>query len=98
MLTLCNPLYKLPKPGLVRYYDDSSRSKFQLNLNYEDWENVFDSECDDVNVILNNFFNTYLRIFYSSFPLHKSLVKDTLNGWLTKGILFHVGTKRHIFA
>jgi hypothetical protein len=32
--------------------------------------------------------NTCLRIFYWSFPLHKSLVKDTLKGWLIKGIQY----------
>jgi hypothetical protein len=81
MLTLHNPSYKHLKPGLVRigrYYDDSFIREFKLNLSYENWENVFNPECDnDINVIFNNFFNTYLRIFYSSFPSHKSVVKDT---------------------
>ena len=48
-----------------------------MNLSYENWENVFDSECDnDVNVIFNNFLNTHLMIFYSRFPLHKSAVSS----------------------
>jgi hypothetical protein len=91
MLTLYNPSHKHLKPESVRigrYYDDSSIREFKLNLSCENWKNVFDSECDnDVNVIFNKFLNTYLRIFYSSFPSHKFIVKDTSKGWLTKGIL-----------
>jgi hypothetical protein len=91
MLTLYNHSHKHLKPELVRigrYYDDSSIREFKLNLSYENWENVFDSECDnDVNVIFKKFLNDYLRIFYSSFPSHKFLVKDTSKEWLMKGIL-----------
>jgi hypothetical protein len=101
MLTLHNPSYKHLKPGLVRigrYYDDSSIMEFKLNLSYENWEHVFNPECDnDVNVIFNNFLNTYLRIFYSSFPSHKSLVKHTSNGWLTKGILISCRHKKDLY-
>jgi len=39
---------------------------FQLNLSYETWEQVFDG--NDFNKILNFFLNTFLRIYYSSFP------------------------------
>ena len=40
---------------------------FQLNLSYETWEQVFDG--NDVNEIFNSFLNTFLRIYYSIFPL-----------------------------
>jgi hypothetical protein len=84
MLTFYNLSYKYLKPELVRigrYYVESSIRFFKLNLIDENWENVFDSECDnDINVIFNNFLNTYLRIFYSIFPSHKSFVKDTSKG------------------
>jgi hypothetical protein len=70
----------------------------KLNLSYENLENVFDSECDnDVNVIFNNFLNTYLRIFYSSFPSHKFLVKDAWKGWLTKGTLISCRHKKYLY-
>jgi hypothetical protein len=95
MLKLSNPSHKPPKPAWVRigrYYNDSSIREYKLNLSYENWENIFYSECDnDVNIIFNNFLNKYLRVFYTSFPLSKSLVKDTTKRWLTKGIL----TRRH---
>jgi hypothetical protein len=42
---------------------------FQIKLSYETWDSVFNGE--DVTVIFNSFLNTYLRIFYSSFPLTK---------------------------
>jgi hypothetical protein len=75
MLTLSNPSHKPSKFGWVRigrYYNDSSIREFKLNLSYENMENVSDSECDnDVNIIFNNFLNTYLRIFCTSFHLSK---------------------------
>jgi len=42
-------------------------SEFKLNLNYESWEVIFNE--NDVDGLFNCFLNTYLRIFYHSFPL-----------------------------
>ena len=95
------PSQKSFKPGLAktgRKYDDSSTSEFKMNLSYENWENVFNStNYNDVNVIFNNFLNTYLRIFYCSFPLHKSLVRNKCKGWLTKGILISCKHKKDLY-
>ena len=100
MLTLYIPSHKSFKPGLARTgrkYDDSSISEFKMNFSYENWENVFDSTSDnDINVIFNNFLNTYLRIFYCSFPLHKSLVRNKCKGWLTKGVLISCRHKKDL--
>ena len=52
--------------------DKASIRDFNTKLSYETWENIFGE--DDVNIIFNNFLNTYLRIFYSSFPLKKSTI------------------------
>jgi len=41
-------------------------SNFILLLSYENWDNVFQEK--DVNILFNNFLNTYLRIFNASFP------------------------------
>ena len=91
MLTLQTPSHVHSKHRLFRTgrkYDSSSISECKINLSYENWENVFDSTSDnDVNVIFNNILNTYLRIFYCSFPLHNSLVRNKCKGRLTKGIL-----------
>jgi hypothetical protein len=71
MLTLYNPSYNSLKSALVRigrYYDDTSIREFKLNVNHE-------AEYDnDINVLFNNFLTMYLRIFYASFPVHKSSV------------------------
>jgi hypothetical protein len=52
--------------------DKCSIIDFNTKLSYESWEDIFTNS--DVNTIFNNFLNTYLRIFYSSFPLKKILV------------------------
>jgi len=45
----------------------SIQNEFMINLTYESWDNIFTD--DDVNTIFNNFLHTYLRNFYSSFPV-----------------------------
>jgi hypothetical protein len=55
--------------SLTRKIDGNKIKKFVYLLSYENWENVFMEE--DVNIIYNNFVNTYVRIFYASFPLVK---------------------------
>ena len=52
--------------------DKCSIIDFNTKLSYESWEDIFID--NDVNAIFNNFLNTYLRIFQSSFPLKKSPV------------------------
>jgi hypothetical protein len=41
--------------------------EFGMGLSYESWTNVFNIS-DDVNLMFNNFLNTYPRIFNYSFP------------------------------
>jgi len=41
---------------------------------------------NDVNTIFNNFLNTYLRIFHSSFLLKKVHHKSCKKAWSTPGI------------
>jgi len=68
-----------------------------MKLSYENWENVFDPTSDnDINVIFNNFLNTYFKIFYCSFPLNKSLVRNKSKEWLTKGILISCRHKKDL--
>jgi hypothetical protein len=48
------------KAKIGRIYGNSSIKEFIMNLSYESWENVFNSDSDnDVNSIFNNFLNTY---------------------------------------
>jgi hypothetical protein len=68
---------------------------FQFNLNYEMWEQIFDR--NDVNEIFNTFLNTFLRIYYSSFPLIR--VKNKMNqiSWITPGIVTSCKCKRELY-
>ena len=50
---------------------DNTIADFQLQLSYEQWDNVFGN--NNVNEIFNNFLNTYLRCYYSNFP--KKVIK-----------------------
>jgi len=58
-------------------------AELQNSLSYESWDHVFDS--NDVNQIFNSFLNTYLRIFYATFPF-KKINNETKAPWTTKGI------------
>jgi hypothetical protein len=42
---------------------------FVMQLGYETWDTVFSNV--DIDTRFNSFLNTYLRIFYSSFPSEK---------------------------
>jgi hypothetical protein len=68
---------------------------FQIKLSYETWDSNF--ECDDVNNIFNSFLNTYLRIFYSSFPLTKVKKKTTNTSWITLGIKISCKRTRELY-
>ena len=60
---------------------------FQWKLSHETWEQVFHG--NDVNMIFNSFLNTFLRTYFSSFPLNQEKKKNrmTQNSWITSGII-----------
>ena len=51
----------------------------------------------NVNVIFNNFLNTFLRIFYACFPVHKSYHSLRQKPWLTSGIKISCVNKRKLY-
>ena len=53
----------------IRKINNNTINEFLHNLSYVNWENVFIE--GNVNVIFNNFLDTYLKIFYASFPIVK---------------------------
>ena len=53
-----------------RSINEYTMAEFQNSQSYESWDEVFDG--NDVNKIFNSFLNTYLRIFYATFPLKKN--------------------------
>jgi len=71
------------KTKLIRKIDKHSISDFIYILSNETWDSVFDST--DVNLMFNSFLNTYLRIFYSCFPLKKTRSSKHNNNWITLG-------------
>ena len=66
-----------------------------MKLSYEIWDEIFGE--NDVNKIFNNFHNTFLRVFYSSFPIKKTLIQKKDNNWLTKGIKVSKSHKRELY-
>jgi hypothetical protein len=68
---------------------------FNFKLTYESWDKVF--SYDDANLSFNNFLNTYLRIFYSSFPIKKIHYTLHTKAWLTQEIKISGINKRKLF-
>jgi len=79
----------------TRKFNKSLILDFNFKLTYESWDNVF--SYDDVNLSFNNFLNTYLRIFYSSFPIKKIHYTSHTKAWLTQGIKISCIKKKAIF-
>jgi hypothetical protein len=51
---------------LIRNINNHTTEDFKIKLSYETWDLTFSS--DDVNIMFNSFLDTYLKIYYSSFP------------------------------
>ena len=64
-------------------------------LSYESWNDVF--AYDEINLSFNNFLNTYLRIYYSSFTIKKTHYSSHTKAWLTEGIKISCRNKRKLF-
>ena len=62
---------------LTRKITKTTVLDFNLKLSY-----VF--SYDDMNLSFNNFLNTYLRIFYSSFSIKKNSLLITYQGMVNK--------------
>ena len=64
--------------------DNHSITGFHTQLSYEQWDNVFGNES--TNEIFNNFLNTYLWCYYSTFDKKISRNSRNNNQWITTGI------------
>jgi hypothetical protein len=67
-----------------RVINEFSLLDFQINLSYELWNDIFTD--NDVDIIFNNFLNTYLRIVNSCFQIIKSQCTYIHKSWITPGI------------
>jgi len=79
----------------IRKVDQQKISDFLFHLSNESWSTVFNT--DDVNLMLNSFLDTYLKIFNASFPLTKVINQNKGNRWITPGILTSCKRKRELF-
>jgi hypothetical protein len=79
VITLNNILISVTKQVgfYTRNINNQSIGQFIYMLSYENWEDIFLEA--DVNVIFNNFLNTFLRIFYTCFPLKNLCVLINVN-------------------
>jgi exonuclease III len=75
----------------IRKFDNTAIQKFTDLLSYENWDDVF--QGNDVNEIFNNFHNTYLRIFHTTFPIKKFMTFPKLNHGLLMKLKPPVPTK-----
>lgn len=80
---------------IIRNFNKYSIANFKLKLSFEMWEDIFGAT--DVNTMFNNFLNTYLRIFYSSFTKRKIKSKPNVHEWLTTGIRISCRNKRNLY-
>jgi hypothetical protein len=67
----------------------------EFKLSYESWDEIFTE--DSVDSVFNSFLNTYLRIFYHSFPLKKSYHNHNNKAWITTGIKISSQHKRDLY-
>ena len=54
---------------LIRKINEHTINDFLTKLSYETWDIIFST--DDINKMFNCFLDSYLKIFYSSFPLKR---------------------------
>ena len=79
----------------TRKFNKSLVLDFNIKLMYEPWDSIF--SYNDVNLSFNNFLNTYLRIFHSSFPVKKTHYTSHRRAWLTQGIKIYCINKSKLF-
>jgi hypothetical protein len=79
----------------IRKFDKNSINDFQTKLRQETWDIIFSSE--NVNIMFTVFLDTYLKIFYSSFPFKEIQTASKRNDWITTGIRASCKHKRELY-
>ena len=80
---------------ITRKVDKHTILDFIDKLSIESWDSVFNNNY--VNLMFNSFLNTYLRIFYSSFPPIRTKSINHKNNWITLGIKTSCKRKTELF-
>jgi hypothetical protein len=69
----------------IRNINKHTIAEFQSLISWEQWEDVFG--ISNVNIMFNNFLNTYLRCYYTSFlKINIPKFNQSHNSWITKRI------------
>ena len=96
MLHSCNIRPPSNKFTLIRQINDYTMNDFLNKLSYETWDTVFST--DDVNIMFNSFLDTYLKLYYASFPLKRIHTNKKYKNWITSAILTSCRHKRELFV
>ena len=80
---------------IIRKINKHTINDFLIKLSYETWDSTFSS--DDVNIMFNSFLDTYLKIYYSSFPKKKIKISNEISDWITIGIITSCKRKRVLY-
>jgi hypothetical protein len=81
--------------NMIRKVNEYTIIDFLNKLSNESWECTFNTE--NVDLMFNSFLNTYLRIFYSSFPPIRINSRKNNKIWITQGIRKSCKHKRALF-
>ena len=81
--------------NLVRKVNDYTITDFLDKLSKESWEGTFNNE--NIDLIFNSFLNTYLRIYYSSFPPTRINTRTNQKTWISQGIRNSCKYKRELY-
>ena len=79
----------------TRIIDKYTIPDFIYKISSESWDEVFNSR--DIDFMFNSFHNTYLIIYYSSFPLSRTKRRNFKHNWPTLGIKTSYKCKRALF-
>jgi hypothetical protein len=97
LLVLNDVDFKIPdvKPKTMGNINNCTMCDFQIKFIFETCDSTFDN--NDVNINFNSFRITYLRIFYSSFPLKDSNSNTNINAWIALGTRTFCKRKRDLY-
>ena len=82
-------------PHQIRIINNNTIAKFQLQLSWENWDDVF--QQNDVNIKFNNLLNTYLRNYHSSLIKKERKLQHNKKQWLTNGIKISCNRKKELY-
>jgi hypothetical protein len=83
---------KTPEFMYFRNMNNNTTKEFEFLLSMELWDDIFGN--NNVNIMFNNFHNTYLRWSYACFSKKRIIQNSNCNKWITKGIRISCNKKK----